>query len=280
MEMSLSSFNKDLLTGDPWLSDYTLHDDDSLCNPLQQSPPTEVKQTSSDLISFTHDLHSSDQSPGHNEKNRDSSNSVSVSVPHDGMAGMPKEPVSLTHDRMAGMPEESLRSIVSTPETLFAGTSGTSALTKDYATETKDYATKTMSFESRTVSHENRGHYLPCNSSGNQPERTLRRSARTKTLTEKGYNYQLETSLKVFQSALANHKRHVTICKKILNEGSFDVKVLTDSRNRLEKCIVSIADAFHRVVEIDPQQYVQFIDVVNEREAVNLQTLHEIVWIY
>jgi hypothetical protein len=61
-----------------------------------------------------------------------------------------------------------------------------------------------------------------------------------------------------------------------LNEGSFDVKVLTDSRNRLEKCIVSIADAFHRVVEIDPQQYVQFIDVVNEREAVNLQTLHEV----
>ena len=101
-------------------------------------------------------------------------------------------------------------------------------------------------------------------------------STRKKTTTEKGHAYQVSSSLQVFKNAVANHKRHVTLCRNSLKDGKFSVQSITDSRNRLEKCIVTVSEAFHKLVETNPSEYTEYIDIVNEREAVNRQVLQEL----
>ena len=227
------SYLGDPLLGDPWLLDFPLTNDDSLCQPLQPSPPTQIKHTS-----LKDDLYVS-QRLDEFENPYLLPVAFSQSVQHD-TSGIAMDP------------------LLSASAAIGVSAAGVSSRN---APSIKEVSRMSLNPQTVTSSAE---------------EESRRCSTRTKTLTDKGYQYQKERSLQVFKSALSNHKRHVTLCEKLLKEGSFDVTILTNSRNHLEKSIVALSDAFHKVVEIDPQMYVQFIDIVNERETINLQTLHDI----
>ena len=113
--------------------------------------------------------------------------------------------------------------------------------------------------------------------SANEPTDTqIRRSGRIRNPTEVGYQSQRQVTIQEFQNAIANHKRSVTLCEKTIKGDNFNVKALTDYRNRLETSIVQVSEAFHKMVEISPERYEQYIDLVNERETVNLQMLHDV----
>jgi len=103
-----------------------------------------------------------------------------------------------------------------------------------------------------------------------------RRSDRIRKPSEIGYFSQRQETLQVFQAAVSNHRRNVTLCQKTLKDGNFTVKLLTDSRTRLESSIVRVAETFHKMVEVEPERYEKYIDLVNERETVNLQVLHDL----
>jgi hypothetical protein len=125
---------------------------------------------------------------------------------------------------------------------------------------------------SKTISQEKKRQSLDHTPDGAVP----RRSGRIRKPTESGYQSQHQETLHGFQSAVTSHRRSVTICERTLKDHNHDVKAITDCRNRLETSIVRVSETFHKMVEIDSERYEEFIDLVNERETVNRQILHEL----
>ena len=101
-------------------------------------------------------------------------------------------------------------------------------------------------------------------------------SDRIKKFTEKGFQYTLDLYLKEFRNAVANHTRCVNVCRGMLNTSQWDISTLTNTRNKLESLVVSVSNAFHKVVELSPDQYEPLIERVTECESTNRVLLHDI----
>ena len=104
----------------------------------------------------------------------------------------------------------------------------------------------------------------------------IRQSHRVKTYTEKGYEYTLNFHVNNFRKAVTNHKRSINLCQCTIDSGYYQVSELLKFRNNLEKCIISVSDAFYKLTEFEPSKYDLFFEELTECEATNRTTLHNV----
>ena len=104
----------------------------------------------------------------------------------------------------------------------------------------------------------------------------VRSSTRVKTFTEKGFNYNLDLYSKQFRSAVTSHERCINACQIAIDSGQFQMSELLKFRSDLEKCVLDVSNAFHKLIDLCPGKYEELLVKVLQRESANRTALFNV----
>ena len=102
------------------------------------------------------------------------------------------------------------------------------------------------------------------------------RSVRTRTLTEKGFQYKLDQCKHQFKCSVMSHRSNITKCRNYLDNCVVDTETLEKFRSTLEHSIEDVSDSYFALAQIDKSSSDEVADTFKDCQRNNLAVRGEL----